>query len=213
MTENDDKDRRKGRIALFGLFGFIGSFAVAGQIQNTIDELINRIVDVPIAIFDALGFLGERIFRAALAPITDFVTTLFQIPVDILQAAADLFLIPIEALTDAIAGLGDTLAGNLSVTGFAAEGNTVLGLPSITWAIFGIILIGSGVVLDRITPDIGPLKSGTAIGSVFVVIGAMVGAWGFYPGQSQYFIAGVFAVLFIYMIWIYTGEFRREFST
>lgn len=184
---------------LFAVGSFMGvslSFMFVDQIiqdvQEGIGDLVTTIID------------GITNFFAGIIGVTT------NEIIGLVQAVFSVVTIPIQGLVDVLTSFFEGLAGLPDLI-FITDNLGVGGATPLAWGLLGMILIGIGVAVatsvSRI-PIVDNLTDG--IGSVSVVMGGMVGVWGFFPDRSEWIIGGVFIIIFGVTALTYMNIAREE---
>lgn len=198
------KERSDTQVTVLGaFFGFmsmvaIGSFTFAqgGFIDGIVQDIQQAIGDGITTVIDGITNLVASVIGVATSEIINVVQLLFGVVTEPLQGIVD----ALSSFFGSIASLPGELFG---VTTFA-QGGTIDSLSGeLGLAILGIILIGVGVTIVTISdfPIIGELSDG--VGSILVVLGAMIGIYGFFPEWNNWIIGGLFIVMFILVARVY----------
>jgi len=185
--------------SMAAFFGGIATFALPNP-----QEIVGGVID---SIAEPLNYVWKSItgqFQKVIGAIGDQA-------VNIIASIGDLVVVPFNVLSDIFGALGSGAAniveaifgaGFTGTLTFAAEGP--LGIPSIGFGILGMMIAGVGIGL-MVGTDL-PLyldALGTGTGSVGVIVGAMIGVWGFFPDTSKWILGGTFAAMFFTVAYTY----------
>jgi len=212
-------DKKRTAAAGFaGFMGTVGAFAIADALRDRVEGGVNQAIDYVIGgIKGLLGTVGtglERsvqvMFQVLITPFTAILDVLDALFGGIVEGISRIFSFDF-GLTAAEFGLAPSYSAGQTSGGEAVAGP--FGAPTIMWGIIGIFLAGLGIGIIRATsyPILGRLTNG--VGTFFIITGAMIGAWGFFPELSRLLFASLFAVVFAIAAWSYMSTVRSITNT
>lgn len=208
-------NKERARTAYYlavGTFAGIMTFAlqdfVTGLAEDFLDA-IGSLILTPLEALEAIfnnfvSQLGGLLIDFLVQPLAAFLQFALALPMVLTETI--LSLAP-EGVDVDLPGTDDFLfvaEYGLEDPALAHAVDGPLGAPSITWGLVGIALIGVGASFAEATDIPIAGRVGGGVGSFFIVGGAMIAVWGFFPDISNYLLGGMFAVMFAIAMWTYT---------
>lgn len=162
---------------------------IFGGIQNQIQNLLNVTIS-------SITTQISEIIDSLVGPITEALGGIESIIGGWVQAVIS----PFNAIAGSVGITGPIMTVNVTRT---------LGVPGIGWAMAGVALMGLGstIVTGTDIPIIG--RFGSGLGSIFIITGAMTGAYGLFPDMSKIIFMILFVLVFAAGAWTYTSIARQ----
>jgi hypothetical protein len=169
-------------------------------------------------IIDSVGQSLDYVWQGIANQLQKIVDVIGNQAVKVIESIGNLVVVPFKVLSNIFQSLSEGAsnvveaifgAGVVGPLTFAAEGP--LGIPSIGFGILGMLIAGLGIGL-MVGTDLPWYFDdlGTGAGSVGVIVGAMIGVWGFFPNWSKWILGLTFTAMFMIVAFTYLQIVRNS---